>query len=137
MIFPIKDWLKLPRGYRFKEKTFYSAAHLGVDVIAPEGTPIYAWQDLEVVNSLVGKDGGNTIWVKCPYNKRLHRLLHLQFSVLKGKYKEGQIIAQVGKTGALCKGPHLHFDTSNDGTLRLGDIANFEDPDLYFKRFAK
>lgn len=137
MIFPIKEWQKLKRGYVFRQKTFYNNGHIGLDIIAEKGTPIYAWQDLEVINSFFGKDGGNTIWVKCPWNKRLFRLMHLQFKVLPGKYKEGQIVAQVGDTGALCKGSHLHLDISQDGTLRLSGIANFEDPEMYFKTFAK
>lgn len=137
MIFPIKAWQTLKRGYLFGQKTFYNNGHIGLDVIAEKGTPIYAWQDLEVINSLVGNDGGNTIWIKCPNNKRLFRIMHLQFLVMKGKYKEGQIVAQVGDTGALCKGSHAHIDISKDGVLRLGGLSNFEDPELYFKTFVK
>jgi murein DD-endopeptidase MepM/ murein hydrolase activator NlpD len=129
---PIKDWKTLKRGYKFKEPTFYNSAHIGLDLIAPEGTPIYAWQDLKIINSYYGTDGGNTILIKCPNNKRLFRILHLQFPIISGKYKEGQIIAQIGNTGLLCKGPHLHLDISKDGILRLGEINNFEDPELYF-----
>jgi murein DD-endopeptidase MepM/ murein hydrolase activator NlpD len=129
---PIKQWKELKKGYRFKERTFYNSAHIGLDVIAPEGTPIFAWQDLEVISSVFGRDGGNTIFVKCPNNKRLFRLMHLQFSILPGKYKEGQILAQVGNTGRLTTGAHLHLDISKDGNLKLNDINNFEDPEIYF-----
>lgn len=128
----IKNWRELKRGYKFKEPTFYNSAHLGLDVIAPDGTPIFAWQDLEVISSYFGQDGGNTVLIKTPNNKRLFRLLHLKFSIIPGKYREGQIIAQVGDTGRLCSGAHLHLDISKDGNLRLKDLNNFEDPELYF-----
>lgn len=137
MIYPIKDWSNLKRGYKFKEKTFYSLAHLGLDVIAPKGEPIYAWQNLTVVKSFFGKDGGNTILIKCPNNKRLFRLMHLQFLVLPGSYKEGQIVAQIGESGALSKGTHAHVDISKDGVLSIENINNFEDPEIYFKTFTK
>lgn len=129
---PIKQWKTLPRGYKFKQPTFYNSAHIGLDIIAPKGTPIYAWQDMEIISSICGRDGGNTIFIKHKNNKRLIRLLHLQFPIIPGKYKEGQIIAQVGDTGSLCNGAHLHIDISNDGSLKLKDINNFENPELYF-----
>lgn len=137
MIFPLKDWQNLKRGYNFKEKTWYSAHHLGLDVIAEKGTPVYAWQDLEIVNSYWGPEGGNTIQIKCPNNKRLFRIMHLQFAPIAGKYKEGQIMAQIGSTGALTTGPHAHIDISRNGILNIKDINNFEDPELYFKTFTK
>jgi len=129
---PIKHWKKLKRGYTFKKQTFYNSAHIGLDIIAPEGEPIFAWQDLEVISSEYGRDGGNTILIKCPNNKRLFRLMHLQFQIIKGKYKEGQIMAQVGNTGLLTTGAHLHLDISKNGKLRLNDVNNFEDPEIYF-----
>lgn len=133
MIYPIDNWKKLKRGYLFKQKTFYSPYHLGLDVCAPIGTPIKAWQDLEVVRFLVGVQGGNTIFIKCPNNPRLFRIMHLNASVKPGKYKEGAIIAFVGNTGKLSKGAHVHIDISKNGILNLNDINNFEDPEEYFR----
>lgn len=132
MIHPLKDWQKLRRGYLFRQPTWYTKYHLGIDIIAPAGTPIYAWQDLEVVNYMWGVQGGNTIQVKCPNNPRLFRLMHLKNKVLPGKYKEGQIIAYVGSTGALSTGAHLHLDISKNGKLDIKNINNFGDPEIYF-----
>lgn len=133
MIYPIKNWPNLPRGYRFGVPTFYSNFHLGLDVIAPIGTPVLAWQGLTVTNYFWGFEGGNTIFVKCPNNPRLFRLMHLQHSVRKGFYNEGEVLAYVDCTGSLCKGSHLHIDISKNGILLLNNHANFEDPEAYFK----
>lgn len=118
-------------------ETFYSSHHLGLDIIAPSGTPIYAWQDLEVINYTFGPEGGNTIQIKCPNNQRLFRLMHLLHSVKKGRYKEGQIIAYVGNTGNKSRGSHLHLDISKNGILNLRDLNNFEDPEAIFKMINK
>ena len=137
MIYPIANWQKLKRGYKFGEKTFYTAHHLGIDIICSSGTPIVAWQDLEVIKFMVGAEGGNTIWVKCPNNPRLFRLMHLLNPVKVGKYKQGVVIAKVGSTGNLSTGPHLHMDICRNGVLDLKNFGNFEDVEAYFKQFVK
>jgi murein DD-endopeptidase MepM/ murein hydrolase activator NlpD len=137
MIYPLKDWKKLKRGYKFSEKTFYSGFHLGLDVIAPTKTQGYAWQDLEVTSCVVGKDAGITAFIKCPNNKRLFRLCHLAEMVKVGKYKEGDKLFLVGNTGAMSTGSHLHMDISKNGKLNLKDTTNFEDPEAYFDTFVK
>lgn len=137
MIYPLKDWKTLKRGYLFGVPTWYSKFHLGLDVIAPVGTPLLAWQDLEVVSANFGPQGGNTIAVKCPGNKRLFRLMHLAKPGKVGKYKEGQTIGLVGNTGANSTGPHLHIDITKNGVLNLKDLNNFEDPEAYFKTFVR
>jgi murein DD-endopeptidase MepM/ murein hydrolase activator NlpD len=132
MMYPIKNWVKLKRGYVFGQKTFYSNFHLGLDVIAPKGTPIVAWQDLQVINYKYGKEGGNTILVKCANNKRIFRLMHLLKPVNIGIYKEGKTIAMVGNTGSACRGYHLHIDISKNGKLEIYNRLNFENPEKYF-----
>lgn len=143
MRYPIDNWEKLPRGFLFKQiypKSFGVLAghpHLGLDVIAPLGTPIYAWQDLTVVQFMVGAQGGNTIFVKCPNNPRLFRLMHLQKSVKVGNYKEGQILCYMGSTGSASSGSHLHCDITSKGVLNIYDITKFEDPENFFKMINK
>ena len=133
-MYPLKNWDKLKRGYLFGQKTFYSNHHLGLDLIAPAGTPIYAWQDLEITNAICGIQGGFTAWIKCVNNIRLFRIMHLQVRAKKGKYKEGDIIGIVGNTGSATTGAHLHIDISKSGSLNLKDFNNFEDPEKYFKK---
>jgi murein DD-endopeptidase MepM/ murein hydrolase activator NlpD len=137
MIYPLKNWKTLRRGYKFRAWTFYGTEHLGLDVVAPQGMPILAWQDLEIVHARVGKEGGNTAWIKCPNNKRLFRIMHLQKPARIGKYKEGQVIAHVGNTGSLSRGAHVHLDISKNGILDVTNFGNFEDPENYFKQFVK
>lgn len=137
MRYPINNWEKLKRGYLFKEKTFYSLHHLGLDVIAPIGTPIYAWQNLKVIKAMYGPEGGYTIHITCPNNPRLFRCLHMNKAGKVGDYKEGDIIGYVGKTGSLSRGPHLHIDITKNGILNIGNINNFEDPEAYFKAINK
>jgi murein DD-endopeptidase MepM/ murein hydrolase activator NlpD len=139
MKYVIKGWSTLARGFLFKQ--LYPAGwgsltgqpHLGLDVIAPAGTPIIAWQDLAVTSFMNGPEGGYTIQVRCANNPRMFRLMHLQRPVACGKYKEGQILAYVGTTGSACRGAHLHIDTSKNGQLNIYNINNFEDPEWYFK----
>ena len=136
----MKNWLTLPRGYLFSQPTSYNKFHLGLDVI-PKRTlltvfsylDLIAWQDLEVVHSFWGAEGGNTIFIKCKDNKRLFRCMHLAKKVLPGKFKEGSKVATIGNTGSLSKGVHLHIDISKDGILNLINRSNFENPELYFK----
>jgi murein DD-endopeptidase MepM/ murein hydrolase activator NlpD len=132
MIYPLKNWEKLKRGYTFGVPTFYNNFHLGLDIIIPVGIPIYAWQDLKITSVSVGSQGGNTAFVKCNNNPRLFRLLHLREKPKIGNYKEGQIIAYSGKTG-IGTGAHLHIDISKNGLLELNNHDNFEDPEKYFK----
>lgn len=137
MIYPLKEWKTLKRGYKFGQKTSYSRFHLGLDVIAKEGTPLLAWQALEIISSYVGKEGGNTALIKCPNNTRLFRIMHLKAKAVPGKYKEGQEIAKIGNTGSLSTGAHLHIDISRDGSLDIFDTGNFEDPEVYFKAIVE
>ena len=138
MIRPIKGWQTLKRGFLFRQtypKSFGALAgkpHLGLDVIAPAGTPIVAWQDLSVASFMVGAEGGNTIQVRCPNNPRMFRLMHLLKPVTCGKYKEGQVIGLIGSTGSASTGPHLHIDITKNGILDIYNINNFEDPEAYF-----
>ncbi len=60
MRYPLKNWRKIKRGYKFGEKTFYSEHHLGVDYIVPEGTPVFAPCDCEIIVSGNFPEGGNT-----------------------------------------------------------------------------
>ena len=126
---PLTYWDTLKRGYTFGVKTFYSSFHLGLDIICPTGSILYAWDDLEVVKTMKGVQGGNTIWAKC--DGKLIRFMHLSKMSPVGKYHEGDAIGATGNTG-LSTGPHLHVDISTNGTLDLNNRANFEDPEKYF-----
>ena len=125
-MYPLKDWLKFKRGYRFHEPTFYSDKHLGLDLMCPKGTPLYAPSD-GVAEKRVGKEIGNAIFFT---GKHLQRFMHLSSYVKLGAVKEGELIGYTGNTG-LTTGPHLHIDISK-GALNIYDPNSFLDPETYY-----
>lgn len=136
MTYPLKNWNKIKRGYRFGEKTFYSARHLGTDYLVPEGTPVYAPYDCEIVKTGDFPEGGKTIHVRFEHEKRgklIMRCLHLGKLPPKGKYKEGDILAYTGNTGKYTKGPHLHLDISRN-RVEVKNFGNFIDPKKIFSK---
>jgi GH25 family lysozyme M1 (1,4-beta-N-acetylmuramidase) len=131
MIYPLTNWTTARRGYTFGQKTWYNTRHIGLDVIVPKGTSVYAWRDIEITFAQYGYQGGYQCWVKD--KGKLVRLLHLQKLPLKGKFKQGQAIAYTGNTGAFTTGAHVHIDCSRNGKLELYNFSNFIDPEIYFR----
>ena len=139
MIYPLKNWETAKRGYKFGQKTFYSLHHLGVDHIVPEGTPIYAPIDCEIIFSGAGIQGGNTIWAKFSdeqFGILIMRFMHLKKMMTRGKYKEGDIIGYTGNTGKFTNGAHLHTDISLQ-KVQINSFKNFIDPEKYFLERVK
>lgn len=130
MIFPLKKWNSLKRGYLFRQPTFYSKHHLGLDLIARKGTPVYAPCDGRV-ETYIGKEGGNI--VEFYFNKYIMRVLHLSKFGNRGKVKEGDIIGYVGNTGLLSRGSHAHIDISKN-KVDIYNIDNFIDPEVFFSK---
>lgn len=103
--------------------------HNGMDIAAPEGSPVYAASDGVVTLS----DGeyfytGNVVVIA--HGQNLSTIYaHLKSATVKkgDKVKQGDIIGHVGKTGR-ATGPHLHWGASVNGTrfqplslLKIGD----------------
>ncbi len=89
--------------------------HNGIDLAAPTGTPIYSPAD-GIVSFLFSNNlGGLQLGInhKNGYKTGYAHLSKANFKV-GDKVKEGDIIAEVGNSGA-STGSHLHF------TLRQGD----------------
>jgi len=122
MILPIKGNYKL--GYTFGVETFYSEHHFGVDLIVPEGTPVFAPEDGRA-NYFIGSEAGKAIYLRVNAS-RINRLMHLDtFLVYDGKWvSEGELLGYSGNTG-LSTAPHLHWDIFRGGELK---IENFIDP---------
>ncbi|MCZ4408737.1 peptidoglycan DD-metalloendopeptidase family protein [Cryomorphaceae bacterium 1068] len=84
-------------------------AHLGTDYAAPQGTPIVATADGEVIASAYGKYNGN--YVKIRHNSTYTtQYLHMsKRAVNNGAYvRQGDVIGYVGSTG-LASGPHVCY----------------------------
>ncbi|MGH7816404.1 MAG: M23 family metallopeptidase [Candidatus Binatia bacterium] len=90
-----------PRGATF---------HDGIDIAAPEGTPIHAIERGEVVYSDQLRGYGNIVIIRHAagmVSVYAHNQLNL---VGEGQQVErGEVIATVGSTGRVT-GPHLHFE---------------------------
>lgn len=96
----------------------FTRAHKGTDFAAPTGTPVKASGD--GVITFIGFHGGHGKFIKIRHNGTFttaYAHLHRYSKGLKvgSKVKQGQIIAQVGSTGA-STGPHLHYEVIKNGS---------------------
>ncbi len=92
-----------------------SSNHQGLDIAAPEGTPIVAAGDGTVVTATYSSSAGNYIMLY--HGNSLYTVyMHAQrLAVSEGAtVKAGDVIAYVGSTG-VSTGPHLHFGISING----------------------
>jgi len=115
-LWPVAGRLTSYFGQRTDPFTGMGAFHPGVDIPAPEGTPVRA--------------AGDGIVIKAEYADRYGRLVvidhgsgittyyaHLsRIDVLAGQeVREGQIIGAVGKSGRVTA-PHLHYEVRQGGS---------------------
>lgn len=111
-----KPYIAPLKGYitsTFGLKRFYNdkprAPHTALDIYAPEGKPIVATADGQVINIHHRFFTGNTIIID--HGQGVMSLYaHLsKFKVKNGQHvKQGDVIGLVGKTGRVT-GPHLHW----------------------------
>lgn len=90
--------------------------HGGLDLAAPEGTPIYAPMDGKVSRVYSQEAGGNVLVVDHPGGYRTV-YAHLDSALVKvgETVKQGQQIARSGSSGVV-SGPHLHWEVLRNGT---------------------
>jgi murein DD-endopeptidase MepM/ murein hydrolase activator NlpD len=98
----------------FTKKTYRSGVHFGVDYGCPNGTPLIAPMDGQIVEVIRGnKSMGNAIRFECTDRTSgitSHRFLHLsEINCIVGPVKEGQLIGKTGNTG-MGASYHLHWD---------------------------
>lgn len=98
--------------------------HIGVDLRAAVGTPIYA-PDAGVV-TLVDNVGLKLVEIRI--NGMLHRFLHLDRNVLSNGQgvSRGQVIGYSGNTGGVAA--HLHWDVRKNGTAYNASYYNYVNP---------
>jgi murein DD-endopeptidase MepM/ murein hydrolase activator NlpD len=91
----------------FQERRF----HAGVDLAAPEGTPVLAAKDGEVLTAEYLGGYGLTVMLRHENGTQETRYPHLsQILVRPGEQiKQGEVVGLVGSTGN-STGPHLHFE---------------------------
>ena len=117
-------WLK-PCAYRCVSSPFgnrdaptagASTNHQGIDLSAPEGTPIYASRTGVVTAATFGKSAGYYVSINHGDGYSSIYMHMTRYVVSKGQaVSAGQVIGYVGSTG-VSTGPHLHFGIAYNGT---------------------
>ena len=106
--------------------------HLAIDIGAPKGTPVVAAADGEIMLLRREKKGGISLYQKDTSGKYLLYYCHLS-KYTKGlkagdKVARGQVIANVGSTGHVIGGAHLHFSVTrlpeDDDNFKAGVAIN-------------
>lgn len=93
-------------------------SHLGVDILAPQNTPIKAVRDGIVFISEFTSSNGNVIGLQ--HDNNLVTFYKHNSQLLKkvgDRVKAGEAIAIIGNTGKLSSGPHLHFELWHEGSV--------------------
>lgn len=98
-----------PFGMRLHPITSKHRFHSGLDLGAPAGTPIYAFQNGLVIHAGSLGSYGNAVIIDHGTFKTLYGHLS-KIGVTKGQHViSGDEVGKVGSTG-LSTGPHLHFE---------------------------
>lgn len=97
-------------GARYAHGT---AQHIGVDIAAPVGTPIYSSRDGKVMDVGYGDTGyGNWVKIKVAGEDTVMLYGHMRSNTPLepgDTVRRGSLVGQVGMSG-LTTGPHLHFE---------------------------
>lgn len=115
---PTSNWkLTSPFGMRLHPVLGYNRMHNGIDMAAPQGTPIYATRAGKVTK-VAYQAGGAGNYVSINHLDGFASIyMHMTHYVVKKDQmvSAGQIIGYVGSTG-ISTGAHLHFGISYAGT---------------------
>ncbi len=111
------SYVSSPFGYRFHPIYHQWRLHAGIDLAAPQGTPIVASRS-GVVTTASYEAGGAGNYVNINHmDGYVSRYMHMTHYVVSPgqKVSAGQVIGYCGATGA-AEGPHLHFGIYENGT---------------------
>ena len=116
-ICPLKSYtLTSPFGMRVHPITGKYKMHNGVDMAAPQGTPIYAARSGKVTTATYQSSAGYYVSINHGDGFASVYMHMTHYIVSKGQYvNAGQVIGYVGSTGG-STGPHLHFGISYNGS---------------------
>jgi murein DD-endopeptidase MepM/ murein hydrolase activator NlpD len=128
---PLADSFPITSNFGYRKDPFTGATkyHGGIDLGAPEGTPVLAAADGTVIaaNSTDSWGGGYGYYVKIQHDGTYSSLYaHCsRIAVTNGQeVKRGQVIGYIGSTGR-STGSHLHFEIYKDG-IRTNPLSYFE-----------
>ena len=110
------NYLSSPFGMRLHPVYGNYRLHNGVDLSAPEGTPIYASRAGQVIVATYGASGGNYVMIDHMDGTYTTMYLHMtRYVVHVGQnVNAGELIGYCGSTG-VSTGPHLHFSVFKNG----------------------
>ena len=114
-VWPAAGWVTSDFGPRVSKFTGKREFHKGIDISAPEGTPVFAPATGKVI--FAGRDGSYGLTIKIVHNSNLiTRFAHMQSIDVKvgQEIERGAVIGQVGNTGR-STGPHLHYEVRLSG----------------------
>ncbi len=102
-------------------------AHFGIDVVAPENSPVKACLDGVVIDSYWNLESGNVVIIQ--HDHGLISFYKHNSQILKkpgNLVRAGDVIAIIGNTGEKSTGPHLHFELWHQKiALNPKDYINF------------
>jgi murein DD-endopeptidase MepM/ murein hydrolase activator NlpD len=96
----------------------HNALHIGIDYVAPVGTPVVAVADGTVLFAGPFSGYGNLIIIQHSggYTTHYgHLSAYAPNLTVGGRVQRGQVLGKVGSTG-LSSGPHLHFEIRHEGS---------------------
>ncbi len=97
--------------------------HDGIDIGVPSGTPVLSVADGEVLFAEYFSAYGKLILIKHKNGLFTAYAHNRKFLVSKGqKVKQGQTIAESGKTGR-ATGPHVHFEVHKKGGVKIDPMT--------------
>ena len=137
---PLKGMNYVQVGAGIGEKTHpvhkLQMAHDGLDLIAPQGSPVYAVADGTVSDVVLSRRGlGNVVTLDHGNGYQTRYALLGDTSVSRGKHvKRGQKVGTVGIT-TFTFAPHLHYEVLLDGEIQdpVNHLFASVTPDEYAK----
>lgn len=116
---PSGCWVSSEFGMRMHPILGYSRLHAGRDYAGNTGTRVVAAASGTIISAGWTSGGGNTLMINHGIHGGVNLVTvykHLNgFAVRGGSVSKGQVVGYIGTTG-LSTGPHLHFETYEDGT---------------------
>jgi hypothetical protein len=117
--YPTAGYVTSDFGPRPAPRPGASTSHKGIDIAAPEGTPIYA-MDSGVVIKKNWNTAANGLGIAIRHSggvvsKYVHMSRNVPGLAVEDAVIQHQIIGYVGMTGGPLTGPHLHFEVEIDG----------------------
>ena len=119
-VYPVSGYYSSPPGPRAHPAYGYWACHMGEDIAAPSGTPIYAASGGTVIQA-GWNSGGYGLLTIIDHGGGVTSIYAHQSSVAVGagsRVSAGQVVGYVGSTGD-STGPHLHFEIRVGGQAYL------------------